>query len=106
MPEAVSQGSGSHQKPKRCNTLGRGKDMLFSPHSEIESGTKLKTEDRGLVKTRRHAEEVLPGLIAAGVAVGIQDDKKLQQCCNSARCRIYRDQKGNLSQVTENFLPK
>ncbi|KAI4538865.1 hypothetical protein MG293_011132 [Ovis ammon polii] len=76
------------------STLGRGKDMLFSPHSEIESGTKLKTEDRGLVKTRRHAEEVLPGLIAAGVAVGIQDDKKLQQCCNSARCRIYRDQKG------------
>lgn len=74
------------------------KQRIFPQHDlsqhDLNSGTKLKTEDRGLVKTRRHAEEVLPGLIAAGVAVGIQDDKKLQQCCNSARCRIYRDQKG------------
>ena len=29
------------------------------------------------MKTRKHAKEVLPGLIAAGAAVGIQDDTKL-----------------------------
>lgn len=49
------------------------------------SGTKLKTEDRGFMKTRKHATEVLPGLIAAGAAVGIQDGTKL----NSAA--ILRD---------------
>ena len=41
------------------------------------NGTKLKTEDRGFMETRRHVEEVLPELIAAGAAVGIQGDTKL-----------------------------